>query len=79
MKRTGLYIITKSDTMTWLQFLNQFILQWFFIRLVRISEDGQTVGWALMTSVMPTTGWGDSYRYFPFKKGRLIKLFGRIK
>lgn len=64
--------------MTWLYFINWFILQWFFIRLVRICEDGATVGFAIIAGVVPTTGWNNCYKYFPFDKARYIKLYGRL-
>jgi hypothetical protein len=44
--------------MTWLKFLNMFILQWFFIRLARVFDDEhKQVGWDIIRWVVPTTGW----------------------
>jgi hypothetical protein len=44
--------------MSWLKFLNMFILQWFFIRLARIVNDnGDTEGFTVIKWIVPGTGW----------------------
>ncbi len=51
--------------MTWLEFLNRFILQWFFIRLFRVADterpNEQNLrlgGW-----IEPLSGWDDDYKW----------------
>lgn len=57
---------------TWLFFLNYFILQWFFVRLARfgINQNGKFVqtSWGWLTWVYPLTGWSTEYKYCPWKK-----------
>ena len=59
--------------MTWLYFLNYFILQWFFVRLMRVNHINDTTGeiyktdYRFMHFVYPMTGWNDEYEYV-FKK-----------
>ena len=47
-----------------LYLLNFVFLQWFFVRLARVVDDGGiTVDWTLLTRVWPLTGWWSPYRY----------------
>jgi len=49
---------------TWLEFLNKFILQWFFIRLAKVvDEDGDIIFWTILKWIIPCTGWGAPYKY----------------
>ena len=57
--------------MTPLGRLNYFILQWFWIRLVKRYDDGDGVGWSVMIGVAPMTGWGGAY--WP-REPRLLNL-----
>ena len=49
--------------MTWLYFLNYFILQWFFVRLMRVNHINDTTGeiyktdYRFMHFVYPMTGY----------------------
>jgi hypothetical protein len=45
--------------------LNFYVLQWFFIRLAKVSVEGNTVGWTVLKGVVPLTGWKSDYRYLP--------------
>jgi|JI9StandDraft_2_1071091.scaffolds.fasta_scaffold127584_4 hypothetical protein len=55
--------------MTWLYFLNLFILQWFFIRLVRIiytndiSGETTNVKYKFAFGIYPLTGWRTPYKF----------------
>jgi hypothetical protein len=44
--------------MTWLLFVNYYLLQWFFIRLARVIDDGtgKQIGWTVVVR-KPMTGW----------------------
>ena len=59
--------------MTWLYFLNYFILQWFFVRLMRINHINDKTGeiyktdYRMLYYVYPMTGWHNEYKYI-FKK-----------
>jgi hypothetical protein len=46
--------------------LNFVILQWFFIRLARISdkETGKVLGYKMLVGVVPLTGWWSDYVRF---------------
>jgi hypothetical protein len=50
--------------MTWVSFVNYYILQWLFIRLTRqVDTTGKTVKWGLQGWVVPLTGWGSPFVY----------------
>jgi len=51
--------------LTWLGALNALLLQWAFVRLVRVvaASDGRTLGYKWLTGVVPLTGWWSDYRY----------------
>ena len=51
--------------MTKLEFVNKFLLQWFFIRLAKISyvANNEIVGWRLLYFIIPLTGWSCKYKY----------------
>lgn len=48
---------------TWLWALNFLVLQWVFVRLVRVSdlEDGRTMDWHWLIGIVPLTGWWTPY------------------
>lgn len=47
--------------MTWLGFLNYYILQWLCVRLYKtVEDDGSISGWGLWYWIRPGTGWRDS-------------------
>lgn len=55
--------------MTWLYFLNYFILQWFFIRLAKIQDNGCLLGYhyknkyKILKWIIPLTGWKNNYKF----------------
>lgn len=49
--------------LTWLGALNFVVLQWFGVRLVRVSADGRTIGWRVWRWIVPLTGWWSDYRW----------------
>lgn len=50
---------------TWLGWLNKIILQWLFIRLTEklVTETSEHNRWLIMRWVIPTTGWGNDYKF----------------
>ena len=63
--------------MTWLYFLNYYIFQWLFIRLIRIEHINDFTGkvfmikYSLLFGVYPLTGWGDeTYKYTFFNNSK---------
>jgi hypothetical protein len=58
--------------MTKLEFLNKFILQWFFIRLGRIRDCKihKTKGWKILKWIVPLTGWSSDYVYLDKGKNK---------
>lgn len=52
---------------TWLGFLNFVVLQWFFIRLARItnsfSDPTITIGWKILAPITPLSGWWNDFVY----------------
>lgn len=56
--------------MSWLGRLNYLVLQWFFVRLARVKDDGgREIGWTFLIGVIPCTGWKTPYRYLYRKSG----------
>lgn len=59
--------------MTWLYFLNLFILQWFFVRLVRIvytvdiTGETTTTKYKFAFGIYPLTGWNTPYKFIDEK------------
>lgn len=51
--------------MSWYGFLNYYILQWFFTRLVVTVDDetDKVISYRLAFGVVPGTGWGTPYRF----------------
>lgn len=50
--------------MTWLKFINKYILQFFCIRLGRIVEnDRPTNKYVILKWIKPFTGWTNDYVY----------------
>ena len=49
--------------MTWLKFINVFILQWLFVRLQKTVdvESGKIVKWQIIGLIVPCTGWFNNY------------------
>ncbi len=47
--------------MTWLHALNVFVVQWFGVRLVRVSAGNRHVRYGLIGPVLPMTGWWSDY------------------
>jgi hypothetical protein len=50
--------------MTRLEWINFFIVQWFFFRICRVLEGEKQIGWGVMFPIVPLTGW-DKVEYFP--------------
>lgn len=65
--------------MTWLYFVNFYILQWFWIRLYKQwdTASGEIVSFGLMGFVRPMSGWKEPYiwekRKFSFTLLRVKK------
>jgi hypothetical protein len=46
----------------WLYWLNMFLVQWFFVRIIRTDDkDGNTLGYGIMGPVLPMRGWRSPY------------------
>ena len=66
--------------MSWLGFVNYYILQWLCVRLFKtVEQDGSISEWGLLYWVRPGTGWvdedtgeGSDYTWMQGKKGTLI-------
>jgi len=57
--------------MTWLGYLNFVVLQWFFVRYARVTDDrGETVGFRWLGPILPLSGWWSDYRWVKLRKGR---------
>lgn len=70
--------------MTWLKAINVFILQWFFIRLTRHTQNVTRIAtsdfsitrsyqwYSIQYWILPVTGWGNEFIYLN-KKPKFIK------
>ena len=66
--------------MSWLYFLNYYIFQWLFIRLIRIEHINDFTGkvflikYSFLFGVYPLTGWDDNetYKYTFFNNSKKI-------
>ncbi|MBV6478683.1 MAG: hypothetical protein HGGPFJEG_01441 [Ignavibacteria bacterium] len=63
-------------TKNWLNYLNKFFLQWFFVRLTRAEVNKFSTGgikvisswYAIQYWVMPLSGYGREYKYLGKQK-----------
>lgn len=58
--------------MTWLKFINVFILQFFFIRLQKTVHNDGRIEYAIIRWIWPFTGWFTDYIYI-FKRKEKVK------
>ena len=49
--------------MTRLGVFNFLIVQWFFIRLAKVVENDELIGFLILRWVVPLTGWWSDYIY----------------
>lgn len=55
--------------LSWMGWLNVFIIQWFFIRLARYyTDDTEEQGYMIVKWIVPMTGWSFS----PWKRYKFI-------
>jgi len=55
--------------MTWLGVLNFVILQWFFIRLAKVLEESEMIGFIIIRWAVPLTGWWSDYVFIGEEEG----------
>lgn len=68
--------------MTWLRFVNYYILQWFCIRLAKVVDTdgphkGKITGWQILYPIHPISGWRNEYRYLWGNGMRWVTLWRR--
>lgn len=63
--------------MSFLHFLNWYVLQWFFIRLCKIinTNTNKIIKWNLIIGVFPLSGWGDKPYKNTGKRKKIKYLF----
>jgi hypothetical protein len=62
---------------SWLFLVNYIFLQWFFVRLARITERGVFVKWSVLTGVQPLTGWNSPFKFINRKNLKEDKPLSR--
>ena len=57
--------MTDEKALKILGWFNYYIIQWFFIRIIRKydDDDGNYIGMGILKWVCPLTGWNSDYKY----------------
>ena len=62
----------------WLETLNYYFLQWFFIRLYYEHYDDDItetpVAWGILFPIVPMTGWNSEFAPGKYRKFQLLKV-----
>lgn len=58
---------------TWVYYINYYLLQWLFIRLGRIVENKKTIGFRILYGIIPMTGWTSDYKVIKYNNLNLDK------